>query len=122
MTFAFNSRETYKTYRAEWKADYLKVVEKTRQLKAEFKDAARAVSKLELTMARDAWGGLKPNSEWYSALAKLDNLRNQRFAIRNEANELLTELQHAKQEAHRQWLEAKQAKTAEEITEFENGS
>lgn len=65
-------------------------------------------SALELTMARDSYGYLKPSSEWYSALSKVENLRSSRYAIREQANELLGELQAAKEEAHNQWLAAQQ--------------
>ena len=110
MTFEFNSHETYKTFRAKWKATYQANITEARKLKLEFKDAARAVSKLELTMDRDRWGYLQPSSEWYSLLVKVENLRNARARVRTAANELLSELQAAKEEAHRQWLEAQEAK------------
>lgn len=109
MTFSFNSRETYKTFRAEWKAAFNENMQKSRDLKQKFREAARAVSALELTMAKDNYGYLKPSSEWYSALLKVENLRSSRFVIRKQANELLGELKSAKEEAHRQWLEAQNA-------------
>lgn len=108
MTFSFNSRETYKTFRAEWKAAFNENMRESRDLKLKFREAARAVSALELTMARDSYGYLKPSSEWYSALSKVENLRSSRYAIREQANELLGELQAAKEEAHNQWLAAQQ--------------
>lgn len=110
MTFEFNSRDTYKTFRANWKAAYLANIEQSQKLKAEFKEAAREVSLLELSMERDKWGYLKPSKEWYTAISKVENLRYARAKVRTEANEMLSELQAAKEEAHRQWLEAQAAK------------
>ena len=104
MTFEFNSRDTYKTFRANWKAAYLTNIKKSRDLKIQFKDIARELSAFELTLNRDRWGYLILNSDWAKIWTRLEEVRSQRRDVKQEAIDMLKELNSAKQEAQRQWL------------------
>jgi len=84
FTFTFNSRDSYLSERARWKAEYLSTCDKIRTLKQGVRDVHRAYAQKPTTIG-DVWGAL-----WA--------LRD----ARTEARELLTRLGLAKIEAGRQ--------------------
>ncbi len=107
IQFSFNSRETYLQFRKEWKAEYEANIQKSRELKHAHKGALRELSKHELTMERDKWGGLKYTPEWWKLVASANRLLSQRDDLRMQAKILLSTLQGAKEEAQEQWLAAR---------------
>lgn len=106
-TFNFTDRDTYILFREQWKNAYAEIILKSRELKNKFKDAARAMSKIELTLARDKWGCLQYTKEWWAAYSEVERIRTQRSDLRQLTNIALTQLQRAKEEAQRQWLASK---------------
>jgi len=93
----FNSKETYLAARAEWKANYNRLTEESRKLRQEFKDAASLFGK---TSYRD-------HTAYWANYRAAEALREQRDALRREANVALADLFAMKEEAAAQWEAAR---------------
>lgn len=89
-TFAFNSKDTYKTYRAEWKHRFLEHLKTVRTAKLGIREANRAYSKSG--SIGDIWAA-------YSALRvaheQTDKLQRELWAAKIEAGRQM----HAAREA-----------------------
>lgn len=83
--FTFTTRETYLTYRAEWKVKYATASDEIRAAK----NAIRAAHREQGYASYLLWSKL--------------------FTNQKLARELLLELKDAKVEAHRQWTESHMA-------------
>ena len=102
----FNSKETYLAARQEWTLNYMDLSKAIRVAKGEFVEAQRAASKTSFDSS--AGYTADSNKAYLAAYAKLNDARRSRSDLRTQANEALSDLMSAKEEAHRQWLLAHQ--------------
>lgn len=100
----FNSRETYKAARVQWKAQYKQLSLDIRKAKTDFKEAQRALDKVGVYDYR--WRDELKNT-WNAANRVLMTTSSTVFILKISANEALQSLAEAKIEAARQYLEAK---------------
>jgi len=101
-TFTFTTRETYISWRIEWKAKYKSVSQNIRDTKLLFKAEQR-----KIVWDKKTYGKIEYCVPIMSDLALYWQLLANIAKYRKEARELLEELIEAKQEAERQYVLAK---------------
>jgi len=101
MKLNFNTKDTYIAARKEWTAAYMDLSTDIRKARAGFIEAQRAASKSSFDPQTGTPEERKEHfAKWYA----VDDGRRMRADLRTKANDMLSNLQAAKEEAHRQWL------------------
>lgn len=108
----FNSKETYLAARKQWANNYNALSADIRSTRGAYTEACRAASKHKYDWkAGQDEEKRAANRAYCDAYGVVENVRGELAKLRKQANEALTERQDAKEEAHRQWLAAKEARS-----------
>lgn len=107
MNFNFNSKETYLEQRAQWKAEYLQLIQDIRKAKIDIKEAQRALSKAPPHKYERGYD----NKPYYAACSALSSALSSKYELSSTATKMLTDLANARLEAGRQMEAARLART-----------